>query len=137
MASEEHQILVNSLAKALETQKGVTITHIDIDGTPEFFDDKYKNLETPPEHGDDKRIPDIQGVKDGVIHLGEAELDLNDENVDSQLKTFSGLQMTKTGIAVPFHIIVPKNLEKDLHQKISDLGLDSKVKTGQLTVWTS
>ena len=136
MASEEHQRLVNSLAKALETQRSVTITHVDIDGTPEFFDDKYKDLETPEKHGNDGLTPDIQGIKDGVIHLGEAEIDLNDENVDSQLKTFSDLYVTKTGAIVPFHIVVPKQLEKDLYQKISDLGLNPKLKTGQLNVWT-
>jgi hypothetical protein len=38
---EAHQRLLNSLAKAMENQ-GITITHVDIDETPEYFDEKYR-----------------------------------------------------------------------------------------------
>lgn len=134
MTSEQHQRLVNSLAKALEEQKGITIEFVDIDGTPQFFNDKYKKLETPPQHGD--YIPDLQGKKDGIIHLGEAEIDLNDDNVDGQLKTFSNLVMKGTNTPVQFHIIVPKEIKNDLYDKIAKLGLNDKLKSGQITVWS-
>ncbi len=47
MASEEHQKLLNSLARVLEKKESVTITHLDIDGMPKCFDEKYRNLPTP------------------------------------------------------------------------------------------
>ena len=134
MASKEHQILVNSLAQALEDKEGITITHVDIDNDPQYFDEKYKNLSTPPKHGD--HIPDLQGKKDGMIHLGEAEIDLNDSNVDAQLKGLSNRVMKGADTPVPFHIIVPKSLKDDLYKKLGELGLNDKVKSGQIHVWS-
>lgn len=135
MASAEHQNLLNSLALALEQERGVTITHLDIDGTPEYFDAKYKNLNPPKQSGG--HVPDLEGSDaSGLIHLGEAKTDImGDSNIDSQLRAFSNLQMSGDGRAVPLHIVIPKALEADLRQKLNDLGLDNKI-GNQITIWT-
>lgn len=133
MASEEHQILVNALAKALEEQRGVTITHVDIDGDSQFFDEKYRELPTPGDHGG---MPDLQG-KDtkGLLHLGEAEIDIDDENVEAQLKAFSNRVMNGTETKVPLHVIVPNGLRDQMENKIREIGLGDKLRT-QIFVWS-
>lgn len=67
MTSEAHQRLLNSLAKTMEKQ-GITITHMNIDGTPEYFDEKYRKLPIPKER--DGYIPDLEGMKGALRHLG-------------------------------------------------------------------
>ncbi|MGI0069651.1 MAG: hypothetical protein ACREAN_05275, partial [Nitrosopumilaceae archaeon] len=104
MVSEEHQKLLNSLAKALEAE-GVIITHIDIANTPEFFDEKYRNLPKPKER--DGHIPDMEGMKGALRHLGEVKTSIKgDPKIDSQLKSFTNREMN--GKEIPLHIAVPK-----------------------------
>jgi len=134
MASEQHQRLVNELARVLEEQKNVTITHVDIDGTPEFFDQKYKTLPVPKDHGG---IPDLQGKDtNGVIHLGEAEIDINDSNLDAQLEAFSNRVMNNSKKSIPFHIIVPKGIRDEMEKKIRQLGLGAKLDSGETSLWS-
>jgi len=125
MVSKEHQELINNLANALESKEGVTITHVAIQGTPEHFDDKFKQLPEPPEY--DKRVPDLQGNSEGIIHLGEAELDPNDDNVEVQLKTFSSFVMEETKTPIPLHVIIPKNKKEDMRNKIKEIGLGDEL----------
>ena len=134
MASKQHQQLVNSLALALEKHRGMTITAIDIDGDPQFFDQKYRDLPTPNDHNG---TPDLQGKdNNGVIHLGEAEIDVNDSNVEEQLKAFSSRTMKGTNTPVPLHVIVPKEIRDAMESKIRQIGLDDELNDGRITVWS-
>ncbi|TSA18286.1 MAG: hypothetical protein D4R72_02590, partial [Nitrosopumilales archaeon] len=124
MASEAHQRLLNSLAKSME-DFGITITHLDIDGTPEYFDEKYRKLPMPKERGAHK--PDLEGMKGVVRHLGEAKIMIkDDENLVSQFRAFTSLEMN--GKEIPLHIAVPTSLKKDLEKKLYKLDLYKKYK---------
>ena len=110
MVSAEHQKLVNSLAQGLEG-RGIQITGIDMAGTPEYFDQKYHRLPKPGDR--DGRIPDLEGVDtNGINQLGEAETDMEAENLNDQLKKFSNRAMTKTEVPVPLHVVVPSRSPK-------------------------
>src|SRR5256885_8240990 len=100
MALEAHQKLLNSLAKSMESF-GVTITHLDIDGTPEYFDEKYRKLPEPKER--DGYKPDLEGMRGALRHLGEAKITINDE-FTSQIRAFTSLEMN--GKEIPFHVAV-------------------------------
>jgi hypothetical protein len=131
MTFEAHQRLLNSLAKALEKQ-GVTITHLDINDTPEYFDEKYRKLPTPKERGGYK--PDLEGMKGALRHLGEVKIMIKgDENIDSQFKAFTNLEMN--GKEIPVHIAVPKSLKKDLEKKLYNLDLYKKYKNNTIKIW--
>lgn len=130
MVSEEHQKLLNSLANALEAE-GVTITHIDIAETPELFDGKYRDLPKPNER--DGQIPDLEGMKGALRHLGEVKTSIKDSNLDSQLKAFTNREMNSKDI--PLHIAVPKNLKKELEAKLYRLRLYEKYKKGTIRIW--
>jgi len=128
---ESHQKLLNSLAKSMENQ-GITITHIDIDGTPEYFDEKYRKLPIPKEREGYK--PDLEGMKGALRHLGEAKIMIKDDkNLDSQFKAFTSLEMN--GKEIPFHIAVPKSLKKEIEKKLYKLGLYDKYKKGNIKIW--
>ena len=134
MSSAEHQIQLNALAKALE-ERGIKISHVDIDGKPEHFDYKYRTLQTPDEI--DGSIPDLIGTKNGVIHIGESKTEIhNDNNIDVQFRTFSNRIMSSTKQSIPFHIIIPKRLDRAINDKLIELGLSAKKQSGQITIWT-
>lgn len=131
MASEAHQKLLNSLAKSME-DFGITITHLDIDGTPEYFDEKYKKLPTPKER--DGHKPDLEGMKGALRHLGEAKIKIkDDENLVSQLRAFTKLEMN--GKEIPLHIAVPISMKKELEKKLYKLDLYKKYKNGVIKIW--
>ncbi len=130
MTSEEHQKLLNSLANALEAE-GITITHIDTAETPELFDDKYRELPKPIER--DGHVPDLEGMRGALRHLGEVKTDIKDPNLDSQLKAFTNREMS--GKDIPLHIAVPKNLKKELEAKLYRLKLYDKYKKGSIRIW--
>lgn len=131
MTSEAHQRLLNSLAKTMEKQ-GITITHMNIDGTPEYFDEKYRKLPIPKERGG--YIPDLEGMKGALRHLGEAKITIKgDENPDSQFKVFVNLEMN--GKEIPFHIAVPKSIKKEVEKKLYKLSLYDKYKKGIIKIW--
>ena len=132
MALEAHQRLLNSLAKSMEGF-GITITHLDIDGTPEYFDEKYRKLSAPKER--DRYKPDLEGMKGVLRHLGEAKIKINDdENLVSQFRAFTSLEMN--GKEIPFHIAVPKSLKKELEKKMYKMNLYKKYKNGTIKIWT-
>lgn len=130
MVSDEHQRLLNSLANALEAE-GVTITHIDTAETPELFDDRYRELPKPKER--DGQMPDLEGMKGSLRHLGEVKTNIKDPNLDSQLKAFTNREMN--GKDIPLHIAVPKNLKKELEAKLYRLRLYDKYKKGAIRIW--
>jgi hypothetical protein len=128
---EAHQRLLNSLAKSME-DFGIIITHLDIDGTPEYFDEKYRKLPTPKVRGRYK--PDLEGMKGALRHLGEAKIKIkDDENIASQIRAFTNLEMNDKEI--PLHIAVPKSLKKDLEKKLYKLDLYKKYKNGTIKIW--
>jgi len=131
MVSEDHQRLLNSLAISME-KSGIIITHLDIDGTPEYFDEKYRKLPTPKER--DGHKPDLEGMKGALRHLGEAKIKIkDDENLVSQFRAFTNLEMN--GKEIPFHIAVPKSMKKDLEKKLYKLNLYNKYKKGIIKIW--
>ena len=134
MASEEHQILVNKLALALERRGNITIQAIDLDGAPQHFDPKYRGLPLPSTR--EGSIPDLEGMDaNGVAHLGEAETDMNADNLNDQLHRFSGRTMNDTGATVPLHVIVPKRIWSEMKSRIRDMGLGDKLDSGDIAVW--
>ena len=134
MISEEHQRLVNKLARLLEDQKKVRIVAIDIDGTPQYFDQKYRNLPKPSDR--DGIIPDLKGVDaNHTVHLGEAETDMEAENLDVQLQRLSNRVMTDTAIPIPLHVIVPQRIRSQMEFRIRDIGLGDKLNDGRITIW--
>ena len=131
MASQAHQKLLNSLAKSME-DFGITITHLDLDGTPELFDEKYRKLSAPKER--DGYKPDLEGMKGVLRHLGEAKIKIkDDENLASQFRAFTNLEMN--GKEIPLHIAVPKSLKKDLEKMLYKLDLYIKYKKGTIKIW--
>ena len=133
MASARHQNLVNWLANALDS-RGIQITAIDIDGAPEHFEQKFQNLPAPGQHGDS--VPDLEGKdSNGVLHLGEAEVDMRAENLDSQLKQLSNRVMTNSNVPVPLHVVVPDNLKARMEAHIRNIGLGDRLASGRIRVW--
>lgn len=131
MILEEHQKLLNSLAKTLEFE-GITITHIDIGYTPELFEERYRKLPKPSDR--DGHVPDLEGMKGALRHLGEVKASIkNDPNLDSQLKAFTGREMN--GREIPLHIAVPPPLKKELEKRLYKLRLYEKYKKGTIRVW--
>lgn len=131
MASEDHQILVNALANILESH-GITITHIDMAGTPEFFDEKYRKLAKPDER--DGYSPDLEGMKGALRHFGEAKTKIKDDpNIDAQIRAFTNREMD--GRDIPLHIVVPKELKKELEGKLYKMRLYDKYKKGTIKIW--
>ncbi|MDE1830614.1 MAG: hypothetical protein KGI25_09855 [Thaumarchaeota archaeon] len=131
MVSEDHQRMLNSLAKALESQ-GIKITHIDMADTPELFDEKYRKLSKPEER--DGYSPDLEGMKGALRHFGEVKLKVKgDPDIDGQLRAFTSREMN--GKEVPLHIVVPKELKKELEGRLYKLGLYDKYKKGAIMVW--
>jgi len=128
---EEHQKLLNSLANALESE-GITITHIDMDETPELFDEKFKKLPKPNER--DGQTPDLEGMKGALRHIGEVKINIKgDSNIDSQLRSFTNREMN--GKEIPLHLAVPKELKKELEKKLYKMGLYDKYKKGIIRIW--
>jgi hypothetical protein len=131
MTVEDHQRLLNSLAKSMENF-GITITHLDINETPEYFDEKYRKLPAPKER--DGHKPDLEGMKGALRHLGEAKISIkDDENLVSQFRAFTNLEMN--GKEILFHIAVPKSMKKELEKKLYKLDLYKKYKNGIIKIW--
>ncbi|MDE1816431.1 MAG: hypothetical protein KGI11_07740 [Thaumarchaeota archaeon] len=132
MTSEEHQKLLNSLANTLESQ-GITITHIDMAEMPELFDEKYRKLAKPVER--DGYSPDLEGMKGALRHFGEVKTSVKDDpNIDAQLRALTSREMD--GKDIPLHIVVPKELKKELEGKLYKLGLYDKYKKGSIKIWS-
>lgn len=131
MPSEEHQKLLNSLANVLESE-GITVTHIDISDTPDLFDEKFRKLPKPNER--DGNIPDLEGMKGALRHIGEVKMKVKEDAIlDSQLKSFTNREMN--GKEIPLHIAVPKELKSDLEKKLYKIGLYDKYKKGTIRIW--
>ena len=131
MTSEEHQKLLNSLANALESE-GITVTHIDNAEFPDLFDEKFRKLPKPNER--DGHTPDLEGMKGALRHIGEVKTKIKGDTVlDSQLKSFTNREMN--GKEIPLHIAVPKELKKELENKLYKMKLYDKYKKGIIRIW--
>ena len=131
MTSEEHQKLLNSLANALESE-GITVTHIDNIEFPDLFDDKFRKLPKPNER--DGHTPDLEGMKGALRHIGEVKTKIKGDSIlDSQLKSFTNREMN--GKEIPLHIAVPKELKKELENKLYKMKLYDKYKKGTIRIW--
>jgi len=131
LPSEEHQKLLNSLANALESE-GITVTHIDIDETPDLFDYRFRKLPKPKER--DGNTPDLEGMKGALRQIGEVKIKIKgDVILDSQLKSFTNREMN--GKEIPLHIAVPTKLKKELEKKLYKIGLYNKYKKGTIRIW--
>lgn len=134
MVSAEHQKLVNGLARGLEDQ-GIRITAIDMVGTPEYFDQKYHKLPKPSDYSGS--IPDLEGVDaNDTVNLGEAETDMEAENLNDQLKNFSNRVMTQTKVLVPLHVVVPSRIKSQMESRIRELGLGDKLDRKEICIWS-
>lgn len=127
--SEKHQSLLNALAKALEREEGVRVTHIDTGGTPQLFSEKYRDLPKPPDI--DGKVPDLLGTdRQGVIHLGEAETDLSGpytKQTEEQMYVFGRRFMPETNTPVPLHVIVPSGDREAMKVIMRRIGLGDKI----------
>lgn len=133
MVSSEHQRLVNALALAWEG-RGIRVTAVDMAGTPQYFEPRYRNLPKPAYSGG---IPDLEGMDaNGIVHLGEAETDMEAENLTRQLRNFSNLVMKHTNAPVPLHVIVPARLRPRLVDKMFQVGLSDRVSGGRIVIWS-
>lgn len=133
MISNEHQRLVNELAKVLESRRGVTITAIDMRGTRELFELRYRDLPVPTARNG--RTPDLEG-KDthGTNHLGEAETDMNAENLDEQLTAFSVRTMNDIKAPV-LHVIVPERIRSQMDTHLVNMRQAGQLGDGVISVW--
>ena len=83
-------------------------------------------------------IPDLEGRDaNGVNHLGEAETDMDADNLNDQLHRFSGRTMNDTGATVPLHVIVPKRIRSEMESRIRGIGLGNKLDNGEIGVWSA
>lgn len=123
--SPQHQRLVAALIEHFRAKLGYTIISASVNGYAE-----------PDQHG--RHGPDIV-AKDtrGVLHLGEAKVgdDIFSETAGEQFLDFSSRIMTGTNIPVPFHIVVYKEDEPTLMNRLNQLGLGSLI-GNRITIWT-
>jgi len=123
--SLRHQKLVAALVNHFRTKLGYTIVSASINGHTE-----------PDERG--RHEPDIV-AKDsrGVLHLAEAKVgdDIFSETAKEQFIDFSSRIMTGSNIPVPFHIVVYKEDEPTLINRLNQLGLGGLI-GNKITIWT-
>lgn len=129
MPTDQHQILISALKKALIEQKRLQIDYSTLEGD-----------NSPPELNG--HIPDIYGhdpITDLIV-LGEAKTtdDIDSSNSKSQYLTFSSRVMSSgvlKGQSVPLHIIVPEDGELKLKNTLMSIGLEGKIGT-TIIIWT-
>jgi len=108
------------------------VTHIDIAEFPDLFDDKFRKLPKPKER--DGHTPDLEGMKGALRHIGEVKTKIKGDSIlDSQLKSFTNREMN--GKEIPLHIAVPKELKKELENKLYKMRLYDKYKKGIIRIW--
>ena len=123
--SLQHQKLVAALLGHFKTKLGYIILSASINGHTE-----------PDKHG--RHEPDIV-AKDsrGVLHLAEAKVgnDILSETATEQFLDFSNRVIIGTNMPVQFHIIVYKEDEPALINRLNQLGLGGLI-GNRITIWT-
>lgn len=123
--SLRHQKLVAALIEYFRTKLGYTILSASHNG---YVD--------PDQHG--RHEPDIV-AKDskGVLHLAEAKVgdDIFSDTAKEQFLDFSSRVMTGTNTPVPFHIVVYKEDEPVLINRLNQLGLGGLI-GNRIIIWT-
>lgn len=97
----------------------------------------YNDYPRPTEHGG--HIPDIVAIdNNGLLHIAEAKANYEDiysKNTAEQFKTFSNRIMISNGLPVPFHIIVYKEDEQNLINRLVELNLGGYI-GNKIKIWT-
>ena len=124
--SPQHQKLVAALVDHFRSKLGLTILSAAL-----------PNFNAPVAHG--RHEPDIIARdSSGVLHLAEAKASYDDifsEKAKEQFIDFSNRTMTGTNTIVPFHIVVYKEDEPHLLNRLNQLGLGTLV-GNRIKIWT-
>jgi len=124
--SPEHQKLVSALINYFKNNLGFKILGA-----------VYNDYPRPTEHGG--HIPDIIAIdNNGLLHIAEAKANYEDicsENAGEQFIAFSNRIMSNNGLPVPFHIIVYKEDEQNLRNRLIELNLGSYI-GNKIKIWT-
>lgn len=123
--SLQHQKLVAALIEHFKTKLGYTIISASINGYGE-----------PIKQG--RHEPDIiaRDSRD-ILHLAEAKIgdDIFSDITKEQFLDFSSRIMTASNTPVPFHIIVYKEDESLVINRLNQLGLGGLI-GDKITIWT-
>jgi hypothetical protein len=124
--SLEHQKLVGALINYFKNNLGFKILGAD-----------YNDYPRPTEHG--RHAPDIVAIdSNGLLHIAEAKANYEDiysENASEQFIDFSNRVMSSNGLPVPFHIIVYKEDEQNLRNRLIELNLGGYI-GNKIKIWT-
>jgi len=123
--SLRHQKLVMALLEHFKTKLGYTV-----------FKASHNGYAEPDMHG--RHEPDIVARDSkGVLHLGEAKVgdDIISETAKEQFLDFSNRIMTGTNTPVIFDIIVYKEDEPNLINRLNQLGLGGLIGS-RIIIWT-
>lgn len=124
--SPQHQKLVVALVDFFRNKFGFTILSAAL-----------PNYSSPSKHG--RHEPDIVARDSkGVLHIAEAKASYGDilsDTTKEQFLDFSSRIMTETKIAVPFHIIVYKEDEPSLINRLNQIGLGALI-GNRIKIWT-
>ena len=124
--SPQHQKLVAALVDHFRNKLGLTILSAAL-----------PNFNAPVAHG--RHEPDIIAKdSNGVLNLAEGKANYDDifsETAKEQFIDFSNRVMTGTNAIVPFHIVVYKEDEPHLLNRLNQLGLGTLV-GNRIKVWT-
>jgi hypothetical protein len=124
--SARHQQLVEALLNHFRKNLGYNIFHA-----------AFTGLNEPQKHG--RHEPDIVATDStGLIHIAEAKAsaaDILSETAKEQFEDFSNRLMAADKRQVIFHIVVFKEDEQALLNRLSQLGLGSSI-GNRIKIWT-
>jgi len=124
--SPQHQKLISALVGHFRTTLGFTILSAAL-----------TNFTAPTKHG--RHEPDIIARDvNGVLQIAEAKANYDDifsDTAKEQFIDFSNRVMSNTNTPVPFHIIVYKEDEPNLINRLNQLGLGTLV-GNRIKIWT-
>lgn len=125
-ASPEHQKLVLSLINYFKVNLGFRILAA-----------AHSGFVQPDNYG--RHAPDIVAMDgNNVIHLAEAKANYEDiysQNAEEEFFDFSNRVMIDTRVPVTLHIVVYKENEQDLLNKLKQIGLSPLVGS-RIKIWT-
>lgn len=124
--SIEHQKLVGALINYFKNNLGFKILGA-----------VYNDYPRPTEQG--RHIPDIVAIDgNGLLHIAEAKANYEDiysQNAEEEFIDFSNRVMSNNGLPAPFHIIVYKEDEQNLINRLVALNLGGYI-GNKIEIWT-
>jgi hypothetical protein len=124
--SIEHQKLIMALITHFRTKLGYRIISA-----------SYEGFDEPEKQG--RHEPDIIAKdNNGLLHIAEAKANYEDifsETAKEQFIDFSNRIMTNGRVAVPFHIVVYKENEQYLINRLNQIGLGQQI-GNRIKIWT-